>query len=44
MQPIAWTEMASMPYASNGKIDRKALLELPITVSESTRDACLRCR
>ena len=36
MQPIAWTEMASMPYASNGKIDRKALLELPITVSEST--------
>ncbi|WP_448645523.1 amino acid adenylation domain-containing protein [Pseudomonas mohnii] len=36
MQPIAWTEMASMPYASNGKIDRKALLELPMTVSENT--------
>ena len=36
MQPVAWTELAGMPYASNGKIDRKALLELPITVSEST--------
>jgi thioester reductase-like protein len=24
-----------MPYASNGKVDRKALLELPVTVSES---------
>jgi amino acid adenylation domain-containing protein/thioester reductase-like protein len=36
MQPVAWTELASMPYASNGKVDRKALLELPVSVSENT--------
>lgn len=35
MHPIAWTELASMPYASNGKVDRKALLELPVSVTES---------
>ncbi|MGH8389853.1 MAG: non-ribosomal peptide synthetase [Pseudomonas sp.] len=35
MQPVAWTELASMPYASNGKIDRKALLELPISISKN---------
>lgn len=32
MQPVAWTELASMPFASNGKVDRKALLELPVSV------------
>ena len=26
MQPTAWTELPSMPFASNGKVDRKALL------------------
>ncbi|BCX65518.1 non-ribosomal peptide synthetase [Pseudomonas izuensis] len=34
MQPGAWTELASMPYASSGKVDRKALLELPVSISE----------
>src|SRR5207253_11319543 len=37
MQPAAWTELASMPYASNGKVDRKALLELPVSFLENTR-------
>ncbi|UVL34964.1 amino acid adenylation domain-containing protein [Pseudomonas sp. B21-041] len=32
MQPVAWTELANMPFASNGKVDRKALLELPVSV------------
>ncbi|EJM11831.1 amino acid adenylation enzyme/thioester reductase family protein [Pseudomonas sp. GM18] len=36
MQPIAWTELASMPFASNGKVDRKALLELPVNVTENS--------
>lgn len=36
MQPGAWTELASMPFASNGKIDRKALLSLPVNVLENT--------
>ncbi|WP_322617765.1 non-ribosomal peptide synthetase [Pseudomonas sp. BIC9C] len=35
MHPIAWTELASMPYASNGKVDRKALLELPVSLTDS---------
>ncbi|NUT74928.1 non-ribosomal peptide synthetase [Pseudomonas sp. C1C7] len=34
MRPVAWSELTSMPYASNGKVDRKALLELPVSVSE----------
>lgn len=29
MRPAAYTELMSMPFASNGKIDRKALLALP---------------
>jgi amino acid adenylation domain-containing protein/thioester reductase-like protein len=36
MQPIAWTELPSMPFASNGKVDRKALLALPVNVAENT--------
>jgi hypothetical protein len=36
MQPGAWTELASLPYASNGKVDRKALLELPVSRSEGS--------
>ncbi|WP_223436940.1 MULTISPECIES: non-ribosomal peptide synthetase [unclassified Pseudomonas] len=36
MQPTAWTELASMPFASNGKVDRKALLELPVSIAENT--------
>lgn len=31
MRPAAYTELASMPFASNGKVDRKALLELPVS-------------
>lgn len=36
MQPVAWTALAQMPFASNGKVDRKALLALPVTVQNST--------
>ncbi|EJL96152.1 thioester reductase-like protein [Pseudomonas sp. GM16] len=35
MQPVAWSELSSMPFASNGKVDRKALLELPVSVQDS---------
>lgn len=35
MQPVAWTELPSMPFASNGKVDRKALLQLPVSVQDS---------
>ncbi len=35
MQPVAWTELAGMPFASNGKVDRKALLELPVSVQDN---------
>ncbi|TDV46596.1 amino acid adenylation domain-containing protein/thioester reductase-like protein [Pseudomonas helmanticensis] len=35
MQPVAWTELQSMPFASNGKVDRKALLQLPVSVQAS---------
>ncbi|WP_166225939.1 non-ribosomal peptide synthetase [Pseudomonas atagonensis] len=35
MQPAAWTELSSMPFASNGKVDRKALLEFPVSVQDS---------
>lgn len=34
MRPTAWTELASMPFASNGKVDRKALLEVPVSMTE----------
>ncbi|MHC8369588.1 amino acid adenylation domain-containing protein [Pseudomonas sp. MDT1-85] len=37
MQPTAWTELASMPFASNGKVDRKALMELPVNVTENSQ-------
>ncbi|KPG99391.1 non-ribosomal peptide synthetase [Pseudomonas sp. RIT-PI-r] len=40
MQPVAWTELAGMPFASNGKVDRKALLELPVSVQD-TGPKCL---
>ncbi|VVN11579.1 non-ribosomal peptide synthetase [Pseudomonas fluorescens] len=36
MQPMAWTELASMPFASNGKVDRQALLNLPVSLAENT--------
>ena len=36
LQPGAWTELASMPFASNGKVDRKALLSLPVNVLVNT--------
>ncbi|WP_447795692.1 amino acid adenylation domain-containing protein [Pseudomonas moraviensis] len=35
MQPVAWTELPQMPFASNGKVDRNALLALPVTVQDS---------
>ncbi|MFK3798528.1 non-ribosomal peptide synthetase [Pseudomonas sp. NPDC088444] len=34
MRPAAYTELANMPFANNGKIDRKALLQLPINLIE----------
>jgi amino acid adenylation domain-containing protein/thioester reductase-like protein len=34
MRPTAYTELASMPFASNGKVDRKALLLLPVNMLE----------
>ncbi|PRB46086.1 peptide transporter [Pseudomonas sp. MYb2] len=40
MQPVAWTELSSMPFASNGKVDRKTLLELPVSVQD-TGPKCL---
>jgi amino acid adenylation domain-containing protein/thioester reductase-like protein len=33
MRPVAYTLMSHMPFASNGKVDRKALLEIPVTLS-----------
>ena len=35
MQPLAWTELATLPYASNGKVDRKALLALPVSCGDN---------
>lgn len=35
MQPTAWTELTSMPFASNGKVDRKVLLGLPVSIAEN---------
>lgn len=32
MQPIAYTLLPAMPFSSNGKLDRKALLEIPVAV------------
>ena len=40
MQPSAWSELAGMPRSNNGKIDRKALLAMPIT----TPVGVSRCR
>ena len=34
MRPAAYTELAKMPFASNGKVDRKALLQLPVNLIE----------
>jgi len=34
MRPAAYTELANMPFANNGKVDRKALLQLPINLIE----------
>jgi amino acid adenylation domain-containing protein/thioester reductase-like protein len=36
MQPGAWTELTNMPYASNGKVDRKALLALPVAMIKNS--------
>ena len=37
MQPTAWTELTSMPFASNGKVDRKLLLELPVSIVDNAQ-------
>ncbi|WP_191489283.1 amino acid adenylation domain-containing protein [Pseudomonas sp. FEN] len=37
MQPLVYTELADMPSASNGKIDRAALLKLPVESPENSR-------
>ncbi|MEG8236236.1 amino acid adenylation domain-containing protein [Pseudomonas orientalis] len=34
MQPVAWSELPSLPSSSNGKIDRKALRAAPSTRTE----------
>lgn len=34
MQPVAWSELPSLPSSSNGKIDRTALREVPGTRTE----------
>ncbi|MBX8571211.1 non-ribosomal peptide synthetase [Pseudomonas cichorii] len=34
MHPGAYTVLANMPFASNGKIDRKALLEIPVSFAD----------
>ncbi|WP_341961211.1 non-ribosomal peptide synthetase [Pseudomonas sp. RC10] len=34
MRPAAYTELANMPFANNGKVDRKALLQLPVNMIE----------
>jgi thioester reductase-like protein/amino acid adenylation domain-containing protein len=34
MWPTAYTLLPNMPYASNGKVDRKALLEMPIAQAD----------
>ncbi len=33
MHPVAYTLLSDMPFASNGKVDRKALLAMPIDVA-----------
>lgn len=34
MHPVAYTKVDALPFASNGKTDRKALLELPVSFSD----------
>ncbi|QHF01132.1 amino acid adenylation domain-containing protein [Pseudomonas asturiensis] len=34
MHPIAYTKVDALPFASNGKTDRKALLEIPVVFSD----------
>ncbi len=36
MHPTAYTELANMPFANNGKVDRKALLQLPVNMIEQS--------
>ncbi|RMM12774.1 Amino acid adenylation:thioester reductase [Pseudomonas caricapapayae] len=33
MHPAVYTKLLDMPFASNGKVDRKALLEIPLSFS-----------
>ena len=36
MRPVAYTDLGNLPFANNGKVDRKALLQLPINLVEQT--------
>lgn len=50
MRPLVYTELAGMPHASNGKVDRKALLAIQVDISaahvlrvpETERERCLQ--
>ncbi|AHC32730.1 MULTISPECIES: amino acid adenylation domain-containing protein [unclassified Pseudomonas] len=37
LQPDVWTELPNLPYSSNGKIDRQALLALPVQPASNTK-------
>ncbi|WP_024682047.1 non-ribosomal peptide synthetase [Pseudomonas syringae] len=36
MHPAVYTTLPSMPFAHNGKVDRKALLEIPLSFAENS--------
>ncbi len=38
LQPDVWTQSPSLPYASNGKVDRQALLGLPVQATSIGSD------
>lgn len=38
LQPDVWTQLPSLPYASNGKVDRQALLGLPVQATSIGSD------
>ena len=40
MRPVIWSELARMPGSSNGKIDRKALLAMPLSIPQAVTRCC----